>query len=293
MAFLLIDDKMHSHPKVLAARNAAVGLWVRLLAWSSDHLTDGFIPKATAEAMGSKAEIAALVAAVSRPGGAGLLEPCEGGYQLHDYLDRNPSADEVLERRRERSEAKVRAGRAGGVASGEARRAKQKRSSGEAEQEAEGQPAREHTEAPPPYPYPRPRSTTTTTTNQAGQPASTGGGGGDLSPALVASLVAERLASASRGPIDNANAWKRTVAARILVEHSAAIAEGLADRCDPHDLARAIAAADLGDIAPASAPPAPYVPPAALTEEERAAAAAAMHAVRRGHLTLVDEPKEA
>lgn len=43
---------------------------------------------------------------------AGLWEPMEGGWQIHDYLDYNPSRDQVLEEREAQHQAKVRAGQA-------------------------------------------------------------------------------------------------------------------------------------------------------------------------------------
>ena len=43
MSWFRIDDRFHSHPKVLRAGNAAVGLWVRCGAYSTDYGTDGLV----------------------------------------------------------------------------------------------------------------------------------------------------------------------------------------------------------------------------------------------------------
>jgi len=94
-----------------------IGLHAVALCWSSTYLTDGFIPAA---------QIPKLTGDVSKllPNGdplelviallkAGLWEDTEGGYKIHDYLDYNPSREEVLAERAEKHAAKVRAGKAG------------------------------------------------------------------------------------------------------------------------------------------------------------------------------------
>jgi hypothetical protein len=103
MAWFKIDDKFHTHPKVVTAGNAAVGLWCRLGAWSSDHLTDGHIPGAVARVFGTETELAALV-------DTGLLAATDTGYQFADWLNYNPSAAEVEASRQRRSNAASTAG---------------------------------------------------------------------------------------------------------------------------------------------------------------------------------------
>ena len=51
---------------------------------------------------------------------AGLWEEVPGGYRVHDYLDYQPSKDEVITEREKKREA----GRKGGLASAQARRAR-------------------------------------------------------------------------------------------------------------------------------------------------------------------------
>ena len=41
MTWFRVDDTLAMHPKVYAAGNAAMGLWVRAGAWSMQQLTDG------------------------------------------------------------------------------------------------------------------------------------------------------------------------------------------------------------------------------------------------------------
>ena len=106
MAWFKADDQLPFHPKVLAAGNTAMGLWIRAGTWSSSQLTDGFIPNAIALAMANECDADALV-------DAGLWDRIEGsGYQFHDWSDFQPSAAEEREKR----EARKRAGQKGAAA---------------------------------------------------------------------------------------------------------------------------------------------------------------------------------
>jgi hypothetical protein len=106
-----VDDVLADHPKVIMAGNAAMGLWVRAGAWSMKHLTDGFIPDAVASILGTAKEADALVR-------VGLWTVSAGGYTFHAWEGRQPTKNEVEDRRSKRAEA----GRKGGLKSGESRR---------------------------------------------------------------------------------------------------------------------------------------------------------------------------
>jgi hypothetical protein len=93
MSWVKLDDKLTSHPKVIAAGNAAVGAWVRMLAYAGLHLTDGRVPSAVAKSIASPRELAMLL----KVGLVILLE--DGDYYLHDFLEWNPPASEVKARR--------------------------------------------------------------------------------------------------------------------------------------------------------------------------------------------------
>ena len=89
MPWFKVDDTLAWHSKSVQAGNAAMGLWVRAGSWSSQQLTEGFIPDAIANSLGTRTEISRLVAArlwVEVPG---------GGYRFHEYLDRNPTREQV------------------------------------------------------------------------------------------------------------------------------------------------------------------------------------------------------
>lgn len=119
MAWVRIDDSIFLHEKIVTAGNAAVGAWLRMLAWSANHLTDGAIPAKIAAVM-SDGDMDAVEALVD----CGLLEQTDRGYSIHDYLKYNPPASEVKEQREAVSEAR----RQAGLRSGESRRTKDEQS---------------------------------------------------------------------------------------------------------------------------------------------------------------------
>jgi hypothetical protein len=126
MAWFAVDDTFHSHRKRLAAGNAAVGVWTACGSYCGQHLTDGHVPGEVAKLYGRSADIAALVR-VQLWHAAGhdctrCPQPIGNAYLMHDYLEYNPSREEVEVERRKVHEAKSRAGRAGGIASGVSRR---------------------------------------------------------------------------------------------------------------------------------------------------------------------------
>jgi hypothetical protein len=94
MPWAKLDDGLTFHAKIIEAGNAATGVWVRGLAWSAFYLTDGHVPSKIARVIAgeSRGALAALVR-------SGLWAECPGGYQIHDYLEYNPSRAEVLEKR--------------------------------------------------------------------------------------------------------------------------------------------------------------------------------------------------
>ncbi|EPH40882.1 hypothetical protein STRAU_6097 [Streptomyces aurantiacus JA 4570] len=99
---------------MIAAGNAALGLWLRSGAYAAQHLTDGIVPGVIAKMYGSKPQIAKLTA-------AGLwhtsghtcrhpkcLQPAAGDFMIHDYLEYNPSRRQVLDRKSKAAEKKRR-----------------------------------------------------------------------------------------------------------------------------------------------------------------------------------------
>jgi hypothetical protein len=107
MPWFRIDDKAHSHPKLIKAGNAALGLWLRCGSYAAQHLTDGIVPGVVAELYGTKPQAAKLVkAGLWHEHGhdcpRGCPDPAPGDYAFHDFLEdgRNTSRARVEEERK-------------------------------------------------------------------------------------------------------------------------------------------------------------------------------------------------
>lgn len=114
MTWIRSEASSWRHAKMVLAKKRAdatrkgrgdscTALYDNARGWSAENGTDGYIPREFLSDLTSDPEpieIAEILAdAVVRPGGAGLLERREGGYQIHDYLEFNPSAAEEAKRR--------------------------------------------------------------------------------------------------------------------------------------------------------------------------------------------------
>ncbi|MEZ3180330.1 hypothetical protein KYY02_17045 [Streptomyces pimonensis] len=92
MPWFRIDDKAHSHPKLIKAGNAALGLWLRCGSYAAQHLTDGIVPGVVAQLYGTKPQAAKLVkAGLWHEHGHdcpdGCPNPAPGDYVFHDFLE--------------------------------------------------------------------------------------------------------------------------------------------------------------------------------------------------------------
>ena len=101
MPWFRLDDTFHSHPKVIAAGNEAVGLYTRCGSYAAQHLTDGFIPEHVALLYGS-AELADTLVRTR------LWRRARGGWVMPDYLQFNPSHDAVDKDRQQKAERQKR-----------------------------------------------------------------------------------------------------------------------------------------------------------------------------------------
>ena len=93
MSWVKVDDHYPDHPKLQALGDdydAGLSLDIRGKCYASANLTDGFIPARMFRH--ESAMIARLVE-------VGLWHVAEGGYMIHDYLEYNPSREEVLKKR--------------------------------------------------------------------------------------------------------------------------------------------------------------------------------------------------
>ena len=120
MPWFYIDDDMAFNRKIVAAGNAAVGLWARAGSWSRKEGTHGFVPTEIARSLGTAAQAAKLLAVPpSTDSGAGLWLKADGGYEFHEWHERyDPEKENDIRQKRSA------AGRLGGFRSGESRRGK-------------------------------------------------------------------------------------------------------------------------------------------------------------------------
>lgn len=102
MPWFRMEDSFHSHPKVVAAGNEAIGLYVRCGTYAAQHLTDGFIPGDIAVLYGSSDTGSRRNPGTGKPETLAetlvrtkLWRRTRGGWRMPDYLDYNPSAERV------------------------------------------------------------------------------------------------------------------------------------------------------------------------------------------------------
>ena len=105
MPWLRVDDGFADHPKVVQAGSDAAWMDVCGMCYAARYLTDGFVPTKQVPKLTDKPnpdELAQILVDV------GLWEPRPGGFQIHDYLDYNPTREQVLRQRAADLERKAR-----------------------------------------------------------------------------------------------------------------------------------------------------------------------------------------
>lgn len=102
MTWTRFDPKARTHPKAIKAGNDASSFWQWAILWANENETGGFLDDAilhtvppTPIAPRRAKELAEkCVSAAIKPGGAGLFERVENGYQIHDFHDYQPPVDQ-------------------------------------------------------------------------------------------------------------------------------------------------------------------------------------------------------
>jgi len=89
VAWFKVDDHLSMNPKVIAAGNSAMGLWVRGGSWCAANLTDGRLPAAMVQPLGGRTRDAQRLVEV------GLWVKVDGGYQFKGWTDYQPTKVEV------------------------------------------------------------------------------------------------------------------------------------------------------------------------------------------------------
>jgi hypothetical protein len=102
------DDNYASHPKTWRLSDAAYRLHSSALIFCSRHTTDGFILADQVPTLVPRFKRKTLDELVT----AGMFEPiridgAEVSYEVHDYLDWNPSRAQIEERRKKAAQRKA------------------------------------------------------------------------------------------------------------------------------------------------------------------------------------------
>lgn len=118
MSWVKIDDQFPYHRKVIAAGLEGRALYITALCYTAHQLTDGFIPDDVMPVLGVLSGVVDVKQIASKLVEVCLWHACDGGYTIHDYLDYNPTKEEVIKTREARSVA----GSYGGKHSAEAKR---------------------------------------------------------------------------------------------------------------------------------------------------------------------------
>lgn len=106
MTWVRLDDQFFRHAKARAAGRDGRALYLAALCFASANLTDGIIRAIDLPLVAAEAEV--RPATSKRLVDAGLWDVVDGGWQIHDWAHRNPSADEIRERREKEREKKQR-----------------------------------------------------------------------------------------------------------------------------------------------------------------------------------------
>ena len=107
MAFFLVDDQFHGHPKARRAQLEAIGLWTVGGSHCTAYKTDGFVPDWLVEGWprGHRAAARLVAAGLWFPG----EQDGEQGYRFHDWHDIHRTSEElVAERKRARERQRKR-----------------------------------------------------------------------------------------------------------------------------------------------------------------------------------------
>lgn len=104
MPWVKLDDQIMRNPKVRAVSRDAFALHVAGLCYAATALTDGRIPDRDLPLVA--AEALAPEASAGELGEVGIWDRTDDGWQIHDYLDYQPSRDDVLAERQKARDRK-------------------------------------------------------------------------------------------------------------------------------------------------------------------------------------------
>ena len=106
MAWAKLDDQFVEHPRIVPLGDRAFRLHVAAICLANRKLTDGHI--STHDARILMATVKANRRHAMELVNHGVWEPNGDGWEIHDYLQWNPDAETVKERRRKDNERRNR-----------------------------------------------------------------------------------------------------------------------------------------------------------------------------------------
>jgi len=112
MPYCYVDDRFPWHPKTARAGGDAGWLWVCGYAWVQQYLTGGRIPKSVVPTLSDRRSPMRLAARLVE---VGLWEDDGADFVMHDYVERNPTAEKARTYREGKKDRSA-AGRAGAAA---------------------------------------------------------------------------------------------------------------------------------------------------------------------------------
>lgn len=112
MTWVKLDDSFHSHPKPRMAWGlspASIGLHAFALSYAGNYETNGAVPAWFVESVIPDAaeRQSALDALVT----SGLWQRVGEGFEIHDFLEFNPSKEQLADKRKRDRDRKANEGR--------------------------------------------------------------------------------------------------------------------------------------------------------------------------------------
>ena len=96
MTWVRLDDRFAQHPKVQQAGPLGLALQVAALCYSNQYLTDGFVPVTVVERLLQLDDPHVVAGELVE---VGLWKTVDGGWQIHDYEQYQPTREQVLAER--------------------------------------------------------------------------------------------------------------------------------------------------------------------------------------------------
>lgn len=105
MPWVKLDDRFPSHRKIALLSDRAFRLHVSAICWCAENLTDGRISD---RELALVTRVRGVKATAKQLEDAGLWDRTDDGWVIHDYLDYNPSREQVLLERKKNAERQER-----------------------------------------------------------------------------------------------------------------------------------------------------------------------------------------